>query len=78
MTAIFASDPGKTVFQNPVIQIPANHLFDIGTKKAVSSLKPLFINLFKGFEVVFHAPIIRRVLRLTLSVDGCCYGDRYQ
>ncbi len=76
MTAISASDPGKTVFQNPEIQIPVNHLFDIGAKKAVSSLKPLFINPFKGFEVVFHAPIIRRVLRLTLTVDGCCHGDR--
>ncbi len=50
----------------------------VGTKKAVSSLKQLFINMFKRFEVVFHAPIIRRVLRLPLPVDGCCHGDRYQ
>jgi len=78
VTAISAPDPGKPVFQNPAIQIPINHLFDIGTKKAVSSLKPLFINLFKRFEVVLHAPIIRRVLRLPLPVDGCCHGDRYQ
>ena len=70
MTAISAPDPGKPVFQNPAIQIPINNLFDIGTKKPVSSLKPLFINPFKGFEVVFHAPIIRRALRLKLSVDG--------
>ncbi len=77
VTAISASDPGKPVFQNPTIQIPIYHLFDIGTKKAVSLLKPFFINPFKGFEVVFHAPIIRRVLRFTLPIDGCCHGDRY-
>ncbi len=48
----------------------------VGAKKAVSSLKPLFINPFKGFEAVLHAPIIRGVLRLTLTVDGCCHVDR--
>ena len=76
MATIFASDPGKPVFQNPAIQIPINHPLDIGTKKTVLTFKPFVINLFKGFEVVFHTPIIRRVLRFTLSIDGCCHGSR--
>ena len=75
MTTISASDPGKPVFQNPAIQITVNNLLDIGTKKTISTLKTIFINLFKGFEVVFHTQVIRRVLRLTRAVDGWCHGD---
>ena len=70
MTAIFASSPGKSVMQNPAVPIVIDYLFDIRAIESIPSFKPLFVDVFERFEMVFHALIIRRVLRIALSVKA--------
>jgi len=69
MTAIFASDPGKAVMQNPTVQIAVNHLLYIRTEEPVFPLKPVLINLFEPFKIVFNTLVIRGALRFALPVN---------
>ena len=74
MTALSTTNTGKPVMQQSAVQIPIDHLFDIRAKETVFSLESIFINAFKGLEMVLHALIIRRVLGVALSINGCRHG----
>jgi len=49
VAAGFASHAGKTQVQVPAVQIPVNHILDIGSKKTVFSLAALFPDHFQVF-----------------------------
>ncbi len=70
MTVFLTSNPGKAIFQNTLVQIAANDLFEIGAKEPVLPFEPLVIDQLECFEMVFHALIVRRVLRVALTVYG--------
>jgi len=58
MTAIFTPYPCKAVVQNATVQVTVNYLLDIRTVEAILPLKPVFVDLFKGFKMVFNALVI--------------------
>jgi len=55
VAAGLASHAGKTQMQVPAVQIPVNHILDIGSKKIVSALVAFFPDHFQIFEMVLHA-----------------------
>jgi hypothetical protein len=69
MTAVFASHPGKTVMQNPTVQIAVNNLLDIRSEESIFSLKLLLINLFEPFKIVFNTLVIWGTLGFALPVN---------
>ena len=58
MPAVFASHTRKAIMQAAAVQIPANHLLDIWPKKSISLLETVYINMFKGLQIVLNAPIV--------------------
>jgi hypothetical protein len=58
VTAIFAFHAGKAVAQIAAVEIPIDHLLDIGPPETVLPGKILLIDPDKGFKVVFHAAVI--------------------
>ena len=74
MTTVTTSHPGKTVFQNSAIEITINDPFKVGTKETVLPFEPLVIDHLEGFEMIFHALLIRRVLRVAMAVYGFRHG----
>jgi hypothetical protein len=70
VAAIPAAHPGKAIFQNAAIQVAVNDLLDVGSQETILPWKPLVINLFEGFKIVFHALIVWRVLGDSLAVYG--------
>ena len=55
MSAAIATDTGEAVFQDTAVQVPVNHLADVGTEKPVLPLKTVFIDLVEGLEMVLYA-----------------------
>ena len=49
--------------------IAIDNLSHIRPEKAILPFKPLFIDLFKCFKMVFNTPIIRGILRIARPVD---------
>ena len=72
MVAVSAFPPGKTVTQVAAVQVQVNDLLKIGTKEAVSPLKPFFVPLDEGLKMILHATIIVGCLRMTKPSIGCC------
>ena len=58
MAAIFAFHAGKAVVQIAAIEIPIDHLLDIGPPEAVLPGKMLVIDPDKGLKIVLHAPVV--------------------
>jgi hypothetical protein len=69
VAAGLASHPGKTQMQVPAVQIPVNHILDIGSKKTVSALVAFFPEPFQVFEMVLYALKIMGLLGLARLVD---------
>jgi hypothetical protein len=65
MTTLFASDAGKPVVEVTAVEIPVNHLPDIGTEKPILFFKPLFIHLSECLEMIFNST------DSTLNSDDC-------
>lgn len=70
MAAIPAAHPGKAVLQNAAIQVAVDDLLDVGTQETVLPWKPVVIDLFESFKIIFHALIVGRILRFALTVNG--------
>lgn len=51
-------DTGKAVVRVAAVEIPIDHLLDIGPPETVLPGKILLIDPDKGFKVVFHAAVI--------------------
>jgi hypothetical protein len=69
MTAIFASNPGKAVMQNPTVQIAVNHLLYIRTEESIFLLKSFLINLFELFKIILNTLVIWGALGFALPID---------
>ena len=70
MVAIPALHPGKAVVQVATVQVAVNDLLEVGPPEPVRPFKMLFIDLDEALEVVLHAPIIIRRLRVPGTVNG--------
>jgi hypothetical protein len=70
MAAFRAADAGKSFVQVPTVQISQNHLFDIRTKKPVTALKPLLVNVFQNVKIVGDALIIWYRLRFAGAINA--------
>ncbi len=66
---LIASDTCKTIMQITAIQITVNHLLDIWPKKSIPPLKPIFIDLFKDFKIIFKTAVILRTTRVARMVS---------
>lgn len=51
MTAVRASDAGKSVVEDTAVKIAVNKLSHIGSKKSVLPLKPILIGLLECLEI---------------------------
>ena len=74
MAAIATSDTGKAIMQDAAIQVSVNHLPDIGAEKAAFFGKMIFVNLFQGLKMIFHALIILGLLRPAWPIDWNGFG----
>jgi hypothetical protein len=70
VAAVFASHAGETVVEITAVQIPINDFLDIGAEKSIEPFKPLFIDLNKGFKMIFDAPVIIGRLRIPGTING--------
>lgn len=52
------------------IQKAVDHLPHVGAEKPVLPFETLVVHLLEGFEVVFHAKVEGRILRIAQAVDG--------
>jgi hypothetical protein len=64
MAAIRTSHPGKSQVQVPAVQIPVNHVPDIGPEKPVLVLIVVIPDHLQVFKMILHALKIRRLLRI--------------
>jgi len=69
MTAVLASDPCKSIMQNSTVQVTVNHLLYIRTEESIFPLKPVLINLFEPFKIVFNTLVIWGALGFALPID---------
>jgi hypothetical protein len=70
VVAIPALHPGKAVVQVPAFQVAVNDLLKVGTPEPVWPFEPLLVDLKKGFQMVFHAPVIIERLGIPGMVNG--------
>jgi hypothetical protein len=70
MVAIPALYPGKAVVQIATVQVAVNDLLEVWPPEPVSPFKRLFVDLNEALEVVLHASVIIRRLRVPGTVNG--------
>jgi hypothetical protein len=70
MVAIRALHPGKAVVQVATVQVAVNDLLKVGPPEPVPPFEPLLVDLNEGFQLVFHAPVIIRRLRVPGMING--------
>jgi len=70
MMAIPALHPGKPVVQISTVQVAVNDLLEVRPPEPVSPFKMLFVDLDEALEVVLHASVIIRRLRVPGTVNG--------
>jgi hypothetical protein len=75
VTAGFTFDPCKPIVEDAAIQEAMNHLFHIGTKKAVPGCEPVVIDLLQRLKVILNTLIILRLLRLAGPVGRGYVGQ---
>jgi hypothetical protein len=69
MPAITASHPGKPEMQIAAVQIPVNHIPDIGPEKAVLPLISIFPCHFQVFEMILYALEVMGLPRIAGLID---------
>ena len=69
MTAIMASHPGKPQMQVPAVQIPVNHISDIGSEKPVLPLIAIIPDHFQVFEMGLYALEVMGLARIARLID---------
>ena len=72
MTAVFAFYAGKAVVRVAAVQIPVDHLLDIGPPESVLPRETVVIFLHKGFKIILDAVVIILILQVAWPVFGCC------
>jgi hypothetical protein len=70
MVAIPALDPGEAVMQVSAFQVAVNDLLKVGTPEPVRPFEALLVDLNKGLQMVFHAPVIIGRLGIPGTVNG--------
>jgi hypothetical protein len=70
MAAILAFHTGKAVVQIAAIQIPVNNLLQIGPPESVLPGEMLVIDPDKGLEIVLHAAVVNRRLRISWTINS--------
>ncbi len=68
MAAIATSHPGKSQVQVPAVQIPVNHVPDIGPEKPVLVLIAVIPDHLQVFKMILHALEVSRFLRIARFV----------
>jgi hypothetical protein len=58
MAAVLAFHKGKAVVRVAVVQIPVDHLLDIGPPETILMGKVFIVDSDKGFKAVLHAAVI--------------------
>ena len=58
MSALSASNTGKSIMKDTTIEIAIDHLFHIGAEETVLFGKMLVINLLKSVKIIFNTLII--------------------
>ncbi len=61
MSAIATPHPGKPQVQIPAVQIPVNHVPDIGPEKAILTLAAIIPGHLQVFKMILHALEVRRL-----------------
>ena len=74
MAAIPAFHPGKAVVEDAAVEVPVNHLFHIGSEKAILLGKAIVIDPLQFFKMVLYTLIILGVLWFAGLVNGRCGG----
>ena len=69
MTAILTPHPGKPKMQIPAVQIPVNHVPDIGPEKPVLTLIAIVPYHFQVFRMVLDALEVMGLPRVAQFVD---------
>jgi len=69
MPAIATPHPGKPQVQISAVQIPIDHVSDIGPEKTVSTLIEIFPDHFQVFEMVLHALKVRSLMRIARFIE---------
>jgi len=62
--------------QNSTVQVTVNHLLYIRTEESIFPLKPVLINLFEPFKIVFNTLVIWGALGFALPIDR--FWDEYR
>jgi hypothetical protein len=70
VVAVFTLHPGKTVVQVAAIKITVNDLLKIGTEESVGPLKPFFVALDEGFQMILDTAVIIGSLWITGPIHG--------
>jgi hypothetical protein len=70
VVAVFTLHPGKTVVQVATIKITVNDLLEVGTEESVVPLKPFFVALDEGFQMILDTAVIIGSLWITGSIHG--------
>ncbi len=70
MVAIPALHPGKAMMQVSAFQVTVYDLLEVGPPESVPPCESLVVDLKKGFEMVFHAPVIIGRLEIPGAVNG--------
>ena len=58
MPAVRTFDPGEPMVQITAVKVAVYNLFGIGAEKAVLPAEALFVDLFKGFKVIFNTLVV--------------------
>ena len=70
MATIVTPDTCTTIMQDTAIKIAVNDLFHLGPETAILLCKPLIIDLFKRFKMIFNTLIILRSLMVALDISN--------
>ena len=70
MLTIRAFHPGKAVMQVAAFQIAVNDLLEVRPPEPVPPFEPLLVDLNKGLQMIFHAPVIIGSLGIPGAVNG--------
>jgi hypothetical protein len=50
--------------EDATIQIPLHNFFEMRVKETKNSFKKVFVNPYQCFQMIFHTPVVRGLLRL--------------
>ena len=70
MTAVFTLHAGEAIVQIAAVEVPVNDLLQMRSPEAVLPGEMIVIDPDKGLEVVLHAAVIIRILRVSGAINS--------